>query len=75
MLNPTVYHKTLKNHQHRFQDLFGVHMTFYLKPIVGFRLDMFEKDFKVPDNMSIRSFVREEYGSDAVNLIEYLIKL
>ena len=75
MLSPAQYNNALRSYQDLFNSIFGVHMTFYFKPIVGFRLDRFEVHLRIPDNMSIRKFVREGYGSEGEKLIEHLITL
>lgn len=69
--------RLIKENESKFRDLFGLKLHDYLGNIqqllTGFDIVKFNDAIKSPDNMSLKEFVLEKYGDEAVNLIFELI--
>ena len=63
----------LSKERDEFKRYFKVDLYFYMNPITGFDLCRFERDIKVPVNVSMSGFIAREYGEKARDLILRLI--
>ncbi len=66
-----------KQHDHyqQFRDIFKVELARYMHPLFGFDIIAFDEQVVKPnDNESCRQAIVREYGQEAANLVEALLK-
>jgi len=62
-------------HANRFQELFGVPLSRFWDPSMGFDIVRFDETIKPATNQSLRDCIAAKYGTHATQLIESLIRL
>lgn len=57
----------------QFMEVFGRNLFQYMHPLTGFDIVKLDDDLGVPAGTSMKDFVKENYGPEAVALVEVLI--
>ncbi len=63
----------IHDHKLQFMEVFERNLFQYMNPLTGFDITKLDDDLKVPVGTSMKDFINEKYGQEAVALIEDLI--
>lgn len=63
----------MHTYKHQFMEVFGYNLFQYMHPLTGFDIVKLDDDLGVPVGTSMKDFIKENYGQEAVALIEVLI--
>ena len=67
--------KATKEDEKDFERIFGTPLRPFMHPIVGFLIVEFDEFLKVPDWVSMRDYIEQNHGTQAVELVLRLIRL
>jgi len=65
--------KMEKKHHIFFYNTFNRKLSEFMEFMTGFDIVAFDDYLKVPDGVSLKDYIREKHGDDAVTMIEALI--
>jgi len=66
------FHK-IKSYNKQFCSIFGLQLSDYHDILTGFDICKFDKDIDCPDGISLKDWIKQEYGDNAALIIEQLI--
>ena len=68
------HHKIIKENKQEFYNTFGVSLSDYFDPILGFDIVKFDEEIiKPPDGESTKDKILRKYGQNGVEVIKNLL--
>ncbi len=74
MKNALPYLTAYKKHYYAFRSTFKVSLErFWINNLIGFDFIKFDDYLQIPEDISMRDFIADNYGDDAMNMVFDLI--